>query len=49
MAKSKGGVGATQPSKGPLKIIKDGAGGGSGRLEKVKAYGSKPGKAMGQK
>lgn len=37
---------AQQPTKSSPKTYKAGAGGGLGRLEKVKAYGSTPGKAV---
>jgi len=34
---------AQQPTKGTIKVSKAGAGGGQGRLDKAKAYGSAPG------
>lgn len=47
MARASGGrVQDIQPKGKPMKGVKDGAGGGAGRMEKAKAYGSKPGKCV---
>lgn len=41
---AKGGKEASKPM-GKMVKMKGGAGGGQGRLDKIKAYGAKPGKS----